>query len=100
MPASSRAELFLGDRADRLAGIGQCHDQPQHQRDDEHGDEGNDARHGKEGEAEVDAFEAIGDFDGAGIGTERVKERVLDEHRQPQRHQEHVAIVAMATRDR
>ena len=60
--------------------------------------EGNKPRQRNEGEAEIDAFEAVSEIDRAGVGVEGVEERVLDQHRQSQRHQQHVAVVAVRCR--
>ena len=56
------------------------------------------ARHRDEGEAEIDALEAVGEIDGAGVGAEGVEQCVLDDDREPERDQQHVAVVAMRRR--
>ena len=93
-----RAELFLGDRADRLADVGPAHDQPKQQRDGKGRRKTDDARDGEEGEAEVDGLERIRHVDGAGIGAEGVEQRVLDDDGDAERHQQHVAVIAVRGR--
>ena len=93
-----RAELLLGDSADRLADVGPAHDQPEQQRDGKGRREADDARHSEKGEAEVDRLERVRHVDGAGIGAKGVEQRVLDHDGDAERHQQHVAIVAVRGR--
>ena len=90
-----RSELFLGDRADRLAGVGEAHQQIERERDCDDHAEANDARHREERGPDLDHVEAIREVDGAGVGAERVEQRVLDHDREAQRDQQDVAVLAM-----
>ena len=52
----------------------------------------------QEREAEIDALEGVRHVDGAGVGAEGIEQRVLDDDGEPERHQQHVAVVAMRGR--
>ena len=98
MPRKLRAELLLGDRADRLAGVGESHEEPQHERHGDHDGERDDARDREERGADLDDVEGVGQVDRAGVGAKRVEQRVLDHDREPERHQQDVAVLAMRGR--
>ena len=98
MPDELGAELLLGHRADRLAGVGPSHDEPQRQRHGDDDDEGDDAGHGEKRRADLDDVEGVGQIDRAGVGAERVEQRILDDDREAERHQEDVAILAVRGR--
>ena len=48
--------------------------------------------------ADLDHVEGIGQVDGAGIGAEEIKQRVLDHDRKSERDQKKVAVLAMRRR--
>ncbi len=98
MPRQLGAELFLRHRADRFAGVGPAHEQPQRQRHQDDDGERDDARHGEKGRADFDHVEGVRQVDGAGIGAKGDEQRILDNDREPERHQQDVAIVAVAGR--
>ena len=98
MPDELGAELLLGDRADRLAGVGPSHDEPQRERDDDDDAEGDDAGHGEERRADLDDVEGVGQVDGAGVGAKGVEQRVLDDDGEAERHQQDVAVLAVRGR--
>ena len=90
------AELLLGDGADRLAGVGAAHDEPQRERHGDDDAEGDDAGHGEERRADLDHVEGVGQVDGAGVGAKGVEQRVLDHDGEAERDQQDVAVLAVA----
>src|SRR5262249_60387077 len=92
------AELLLGNRADCLTRVGKAQDEPEDQRYDEHDAEADDARQREESDAEVDDVEGIVEVERAGIGTKGIKQHVLDHHREPERHQQNIAVLAVRGR--
>ncbi len=92
------AQLLLGDRAHCLAGVGETHDEPQHKRHRDHDGEADDTRQRQESRPHFNDIEGVGQVDGAGVGAERVEERVLDHDREPERHQQDVAVLAVGGR--
>ena len=98
MPASSAPSFSLATaRMARPVSVA-AHHQPQHQRHGEYRDESDQARQGQEDKAQIDAVEGIRQIDSARVGAEREQQRVLNDHRKPQRHQQHVAIIAVRGR--
>ena len=75
-----------------------AHEQPQRQRDQYDDGKRDNARHGEKGRADFDHVEGVSQIDGAGIGAEDDQQRILDDDREPERHQKDVAIVAVAGR--
>ncbi len=95
MPASCAPSFSLATARIALPVSVRSHEQPQHQRNDEYRGEGNHPRQREKREAEIDTPKSVRKVDGAGVGMERVEQRVLDAYRQSERDQQHVAIVAM-----
>ena len=92
------AELLLGHRADRLAGVGPSHDQPQAERHDDDDAESDDAGNREKCRADLHDVEGVGQVDGARVRAKGVEQRVLDDHREPERHQQDVAVLAVRGR--
>ncbi len=89
------AELLLGDRPHRLAGVSQVEDQPKRDRHDECDAKSDDARYREERDAEIEHREAIGQIDRAGIGMESIEQRVFDDDGEAEGYQQDIAILAM-----
>ena len=68
------------------------------QRHGEHDAEADDARHRKESDAEVNDIEGIVEVERARIGAKGIEQHVLDHHREPERHQQDVAVLAVGGR--
>jgi hypothetical protein len=90
------AEFLLGDRPDRLAGVGPLHDQPQAERHDDHNAESDDPGNRQKGCANFDDVKAVGQVDGARVGPEGVEQCILDDDRKAKRHQKDIAVFAMS----
>ena len=65
---------------------------------DEYRDKTDHARHGQKCEPEIDRLERIRHVDGARVGAECIEQRVFDDDGEAERHQQHVAVIAMRRR--
>ena len=93
-----RAELFLSNRTDCLSGIGQAQHEPQEKGDGEHDTEADHTGQRQKSNPEVDDSEGVIEVDCAGIGAKRIEQHVFDHHREPERHQENIAILSVRGR--
>ena len=73
----------------------QAHEQPERERHHDDDRKGDHAGHRDERAADLDGVERVGKIDRAGVGAERVEQRVLDHDGEAERHQQDVAVLAM-----